>query len=141
MSLLDKFRKKDKEQKPKEKIKREISDVQEKVGEKEKEVTMTAPQTSDAKSYGVIKEPVITEKATHLNSFNKYVFKVYPDANKLMVKNAIEKLYKGVEVKDIRIINVRGKQRRLGRFEGFKPGYKKAIVTLKKGKIELAPLQ
>lgn len=83
--------------------------------------------------------PHITEKATDLGKENKYVFKVKRKANKVEIKKAIQELY-GVRVMDVKIINIPRKPRRLGRTEGYKSGYKKAIATLVEGeKIELIP--
>lgn len=83
--------------------------------------------------YTIIKSPLITEKATNLRSINQYVFWVDPSANKVEVKNAIEKLYK-VKVKGVNILNVKGKTKRVRwREEGKTSLRKKAIVTLKEG--------
>mgnify|MGYP001589627494 CR=1 FL=1 len=90
------------------------------------------PQGKDPALYRIIEKPVITEKAVTLAGSNKYVFKVWQKTNKVEVRKAIEKLY-GVKVKDVRVINTPGKKRQVGRFEGWKPGFKKAIVTLEKG--------
>lgn len=90
-------------------------------------------------TYKILKEPHISEKATVLTDQNKYIFKIYPKANKVETKKAIENLY-GVRVKGVNIINVHRKRRLLRGVEGFKTGYKKAIVTLEKGeKIEIIP--
>lgn len=87
----------------------------------------------------VLKEPHITEKATNLAEKNQYTFKVFPDSNKKEIKKAVEDLYE-VDVTKVRIINVPPKKRRLGRIEGFRSGFKKAIVTIKEGqKIEVMP--
>jgi len=89
--------------------------------------------------YKILKEPHISEKATVLTDQNKYVFKIMPRANKVETKKAVENLY-GVRVKDVNIINVHRKRRVLRGIEGFKTGYKKAIVTLEEGeKIEIVP--
>lgn len=89
--------------------------------------------------YRILKEPHVSEKATVLAKQNKYIFKVYPQANKIETEKAIENLY-GVKVKDVNIINVHRKRRVLRGVEGFKTGYKKAIVTLEEGeKIEIMP--
>ncbi len=82
--------------------------------------------------YQIIKRPIITEKTTKLKEENKYVFEVHPKANKQMIKNAVEKLF-NVKVLDVKTMNMKGKLRRLGRFEGYKPNWKKAIVKLAKG--------
>ena len=90
-------------------------------------------------AWRILKEPHITEKATFLAQENQYVFRVFPDANKTEIKKAIEELY-GVEVERVRIVNIPKKRRRLGRIEGWRKGYKKAMVKLKPGqKIEIIP--
>lgn len=90
------------------------------------------PQGKDPKLYKIVMKPLVTEKAVSLSSGNKYVFRVSPKTNKVEVRKAIEKLY-DVKVKEIKVINVVAKKRQIGRFEGWRSGYKKAIVTLKKG--------
>ena len=88
-------------------------------------------------SYNIVKEPHISEKATYLGEKNKYVFKIYDNANKPEIKKSIEGIY-GVDVLSVNIIKIPAKKRRLGRTEGFKKGYRKAIVTIKEGqKIEI----
>jgi len=83
--------------------------------------------------YKIIKHPVITEKATSLTNENKYVFCVDKKSNKNQIKKAIEEIYK-VKVEKVFIVNVPPKKRRYRFFiEGYKSGYKKAIVQLKKG--------
>ncbi len=90
-------------------------------------------------AYKILKEPHISEKATVLTDQNKYIFKIFPKANKIETKKAIEGLYR-VKVKNVNIINVHRKRRVLRGVEGFKTGYKKAIITLEKGeKIEIMP--
>ena len=76
--------------------------------------------------------PNITEKATSLSEFNKVVFKVHKGANKKTIKRSIEKIFK-VNVIKINTINLKGKNKIVRNKKAFKPGYKKAIVTLKKG--------
>ncbi len=86
--------------------------------------------------YDVILEPVLSEKAYQGYAEGKYTFWVHPDATKTEVKNAIEAAFK-VDVVKVNVQNVRGKTKRLGRFEGKRPDRKKAIVTVKPGqKIE-----
>ena len=83
--------------------------------------------------------PHITEKATDLAGENKYVFKVFKRTNKIEIKKAVGSLY-GVGIEDVKIINVRKKARRVGKTQGFRKGYKKAIVKVKKGQeIEVLP--
>ena len=82
--------------------------------------------------------PTITEKATSLSEFNKVVFRVHKGANKNSIKRSIEKIFK-VNVTKINTINLRGKTKLVKGKKSSKPGYKKAIVTLKKGQsIDLA---
>ncbi|OGZ69917.1 MAG: 50S ribosomal protein L23 [Candidatus Staskawiczbacteria bacterium RIFCSPHIGHO2_12_FULL_38_11] len=84
----------------------------------------------------MVKEPHISEKSTYLAEDNKYVFKVYQNANKPEIKRSVEGIY-GVNVLSVNIIKIPNKKRRIGRTEGFKKGYRKAIVTIKEGqKIE-----
>ena len=81
----------------------------------------------------VIQKPLITERCTVLREkYNQYFFKVNPDANKHEIKQAIE-LYFGVKVDDVRTMNMRGKIKRLGRHEGKRADWKKAIITLAEG--------
>ena len=79
-----------------------------------------------------IRYPIITEKATILSEQNKTVFKVHDKANKKNIKKNIEKLFK-VNVVKINIINQKTKIKMKQGRKSYKPGYKKAIVTLKKG--------
>ncbi len=126
-----KAEKKDKEEKKK------AQKDQEKDGKK-----LSKPLKKDKKkipeiAYRILIAPHISEKATILSEENKYVFKVSKEANKIEIKKAVEEVY-GVDVVKVRIINVHRKRRRLGRYLGWRKGYKKAIVTIKKDqKIEL----
>ena len=79
-----------------------------------------------------IRYPIITEKATILSEQNKTVFRVHDRANKKNIKKNIEKLFK-VNVVKINIINQKTKIKMKQGKKSYKPGYKKAIVTLKKG--------
>ena len=85
-----------------------------------------------------IVSPAVTEKATSLSEFNKMVFKVHKGASKKSIKKSIEKIFK-VNVIKINTINLRGKTKLVRGKKSSRPGYKKAIVTLKKGQsIDLA---
>ena len=85
-----------------------------------------------------IVSPTITEKATSLSEFNKMVFKVHKGASKNSIKKSIEKIFK-VNVVKINTINLKGKTKLVKGKKSSRPGYKKAIVTLKKGQsIDLA---
>ena len=80
----------------------------------------------------IIKGPIITEKSNDLlEKENKYTFKVALDANKVEIKQAIEEIY-NVKVVDIATIRVLPKKRRVGKYEGYRSAYKKAIVKLAK---------
>ena len=82
--------------------------------------------------------PNITEKSTLLSEYNKVVFKVHKDASKNSIKKSIEKIFK-VNVVKIHTINLKGTTKMIRNKKTFKSGYKKAIITLKKGQsIDLA---
>ena len=88
--------------------------------------------------FDTIVSPVITEKATSLSEFNKMVFRVHKGASKNSIKKSIEKIFK-VNVIKINTINLKGKTKLVKGKKTSRPGYKKAIVTLKKGQsIDLA---
>ena len=80
----------------------------------------------------VFEKPQITEKATALHQKNQYTFVVRGDANKPQTRDAIEKLY-GVTVESVRMITIPPKSRMRGQLKGWKKGYRKAIVRVKKG--------
>ena len=85
------------------------------------------------KIYDIIKAPIITEKTMALKeSDNQYTFKVAKSANKVEIKKAVEEIFK-VKVLSVNTINVLPKRKRVGRYEGFAPAYKKAIVKLAEG--------
>ena len=86
----------------------------------------------DTKYLEILKAPVITEKSEIAKQDGKYTFKVDPRANKLEIKEAIEKLF-NVKVTSIRTLNVKPKKRRVGRYTGLTNRTKKAIVTLAEG--------
>lgn len=88
--------------------------------------------------FSVLKRPLLTEKGTdQKESMNKYLFEVDRGANKIQVKNAVEKIF-SVKVDDVHTVNVKGKVKRVGRNIGKSSDWKKAIVTLKAGeKIEI----
>ncbi len=86
----------------------------------------------------IIGMPLVSEKSTNLRvEQNKYVFKVDRAANKLQIKMVVQELFK-VQVEDVTTMMMHGRPKKLGRFEGRRPDWKKAIVKLKKGQaIEL----
>ena len=90
-------------------------------------------------AWRVLEQPHISEKATDLTKENKYIFRVFPKSNKKEIKKAVEGIY-GVDVLDVRTVSIPRKKKMRGRILGWKKGYKKAIVKIKKGqKIELLP--
>ena len=86
---------------------------------------------ADLKFYDVIQKPLVTERTMAEMGDKKYVFKVHPDANKIQIREAIEKMFEGTEVDRIRTMNYRGKIRRRGRTSGRTSSYKKAVIILK----------
>ena len=78
----------------------------------------------------IIKGPIITEKSNDLlENEGKYVFKVALEANKVEIKQAIEEIF-NVKVLDVNTVRVLPKRRRVGKYEGYRSAYKKAIVKL-----------
>jgi len=91
--------------------------------------------------YGIIIEPLLSEKSVDGAAKGKYAFHVRRDATKIDIRRAIEELFSGVKVGKVNTMVVRGKRRRLagfrraGRHGGTTSSWKKAIVTLKEGTI------
>jgi len=85
--------------------------------------------------YNVIKGPCLTEKGDLLQeNYGKAVIKVDRKANKVEIKEAVEQVF-NVKVANVRTVKVRGKEKRVGRYMGRTPDWKKAYITLKEGKI------
>lgn len=80
--------------------------------------------------YDVILKPVITEKSMEDMSAKKYTFLVHPEANKTQIKEAVEKMFEGTKVANVRTMNLEGKTRRRGMTFGKTAAKKKAIVQL-----------
>ena len=80
--------------------------------------------------YDVILKPVVTEKSMNAMSEKKYTFLVHPEANKAMVKEAVEKMFEGTKVKSVNTMNMDGKTKRRGMTFGKTAKTKKAIVQL-----------
>lgn len=80
----------------------------------------------------LIRRPIVTEKATRMMEENKYTFDVIPQATKPQIKAAIEDLFQ-VKVVQVNTLNKPPKKRRVGKFIGFKPQYKRAIITVAAG--------
>ena len=86
-----------------------------------------------SKYHSIIRYPSITEKnTTQRETQNKYVFEVLRTATKPQIKVAVEKLF-GVSVVSVNTMVVKGKKKRMGRFAGYKPDWKKAIVKIQEG--------
>jgi len=84
-------------------------------------------------AYDIIRKPLLTEKSNKiLETENKYSFRVNPHANKAQIKQAVEQVF-DVKVKSVATLRMKGKMRRVGRYLGRKPNWKKAIVTLQEG--------
>jgi large subunit ribosomal protein L23 len=83
--------------------------------------------------YQVLKRPLVTEKGTRQKEqSNQILFEVDRRANKVMVRNAVESIFR-VKVLSVKLMNVKGKERRVGRNAGTRPDWKKAIVRLGPG--------
>ncbi len=84
-------------------------------------------------TYSVLVSPLITEKSTMAGEAgNQVVFRVHPQATKLIIKQAVEELF-DVKVKQVRTVQYLGKRRRVGRSQGRKAAWKKAYVKLGEG--------
>ena len=80
--------------------------------------------------YDVILKPIVTEKSMAAMGEKKYTFLVHPEANKSMIKEAVEKIFEGTKVKNVNTMNQDGKTKRRGMTFGKTAKTKKAIVTL-----------
>jgi len=88
---------------------------------------------SDERLLKVLLSPIITEKSAGLADANRqFTFKVLPDASKPEIKAAVEKMFE-VEVSNVQVTNMKGKQKRFGAIHGRRSVWKKAYVTLKPG--------
>ena len=85
---------------------------------------------ADLKYYDVILKPVITENSMAIMDDKKYTFLVHPEANKIQIKQAVEKMFKGTKVESVHTMNYNGKNKRRGMIYGKTAKRKKAIVKL-----------
>ena len=85
---------------------------------------------ADLKYYDVILKPIVTEKSMNSMSEKKYTFSVHPDATKLQIKDAVEKMFNGAKVASVNTVNEDGKTKRRGNTFGKTAKMKKAIVQL-----------
>ncbi len=149
MGLRDLFKKEKKEKKEEKKetkkepkkglVKKEEKKPVKPAKKEETKKTLSKEKKIDPNLFSVLLKPIITEKTSDLMVLNQYAFKVAKKANKEQIKRAVEHLY-SVKVEKVRIINQKRKKKNLGRYQGWKPAFKKAIVTLKQGdKIEIMP--
>lgn len=91
---------------------------------------------SSVSIYEILKKPMVTEKGGLLGQSNKYLMLVAKNSNKFEIKKSVGALY-NVTVESVNIVNIPPKKKQRGKTQGFKPGFKKAIITLKQGdKIE-----
>ena len=136
MAVLDWFTKKTKKRPQASKSpKKEVTSKPKKKAESDK-VLITALRGS---AHQVLCAPHVTEKSSMLLNQGKYIFTVFPRANAIMVRKAIEEVYK-VDVTDVHMISVPNKKRRRGKYTGITIRPNKAIVTLKKGQtLEVLP--
>lgn len=77
----------------------------------------------------IIRRPIITEHSMAGMALKKYTFEVMRNVNKIEIAKAVEELF-GVKVKKVNTINMKGKYHRMGRYEGYRSDWKKAVVTL-----------
>ncbi|MCL2616365.1 MAG: 50S ribosomal protein L23 [Defluviitaleaceae bacterium] len=96
---------------------------------------------ADLKYYDVIIKPLVTEKSMSEMSDKKYAFYVHPDATKIQIKQAIEKMFEGVKVERVNTMNVKGKLKRRGRTAGYTAERKKALVKLTEASKEIVLFQ
>ena len=87
--------------------------------------------------YDVILKPVITEKSMDAMATKKYTFLVHPEANKAMIKEAVEKMFPGTKVAGVNTMNLDGKKKRRGAVVGRTAKTKKAIVQLTEDSAEI----
>ena len=85
---------------------------------------------ANIKYYDVILKPVVTEKSMNAMAEKKYTFFVHPEANKSMIKEAVEKMFEGAKVASVNTMNLDGKKKRRGMTVGKTAAAKKAIVQL-----------
>lgn len=93
---------------------------------------LAVPKGESARAYGVLVGPHVAEKAATGNQHGVYTFRVAEAANKIAIRESVEKLYQ-VSVARVRVLRMPAKQRQVGRHRGTRAGFKKAMVTLKAG--------
>ncbi len=132
MSIKDLFTKQDQTQQSKVKpVTAKSANVPAKKSESAGEVAMS--KKIAAMSHRVLIKPLVTEKGAKQTEQNKYFFMVAPQANKVMIKQAMMETY-GIKPQTVNILQVKGKKVKFGRREGMRKDWKKAIITLPAGK-------
>lgn len=96
---------------------------------------------ADLKYYDVILKPVVTEKSMNEMADKKYAFYVHPEATKIQIKQAVEKMFDNVKVESVNTMNLNGKVKRRGYTMGKTNSRKKAIVKLKQDSKEIEIFQ
>lgn len=85
---------------------------------------------ADLKYYDIILKPIVTEKSINMMADKRYVFLVHPEATKIQVREAVEKMFEGTKVKSVNTMNYKGKPKRRGLIKGTTAKRKKAVVQL-----------
>lgn len=129
----EKKEEKKKTSKPSEKSEAKKESMKDLYSDKTKEVKSSVVNKKYKNAHKVLVNPLVTEKATVEGTMGKYIFKVAIDSNKIEIAKAIEDVY-GVKPSSVNIIKMEGKRVRYGRITGKRSDWKKAIVTLPKGK-------
>jgi large subunit ribosomal protein L23 len=138
MALLDFLKNK----KERDKTAKKLSEVkvekkQEKKIEKQPSKSVSHISTGKNFAFETIKQPHISEKASYLAETNQYVFEILQGKNKNEIKKAVEGIY-GVDVLSVNIIKIPAKKRRIGKTQGYRKGFLKAVVKIKEDqKIEI----
>ncbi len=96
---------------------------------------------ADLKYYDIIRKPVVTERSMNDMAENKYTFLVHPEATKVQIKEAVEKMFEGTKVAKVNTMNLKGKVKRRGYTSGRTRAKKKAIVQLAEGSKEIELFQ
>ena len=96
---------------------------------------------ADLKYYDIILKPVVTENSMSMMDSKKYTFLVHPEANKIQIKQAVEKMFEGTKVESVHTMNCMGKKKRRGMIVGRTVKRKKAIVKLAPGSKEIEIFQ
>jgi len=92
---------------------------------------------AELRYYDVILKPIVTEKSMNAMATKKYTFSVHPEATKIQIKEAVQKMFAGTKVKSVHTMNQPGKNRRRGNTEGQTAKVKKAIVQLTEDSAEI----